>query len=216
MNIKVLALFLMATSTLLGGCMTIPVTTMYKMSQLSVLSLNPDEIQVAVRTNELVEVNGGAVNIRMATSSDGLPKGKNEAETENFPPFKHEYKFKPQEQVLSTSESNIPAILKDDIEDYEKITILKFYDKDAATMKDVLAQVKRYREKGAKVFGEFSIGFESSCFSNLYQFDELEVDLFLQTKEDDGFMLFFEDIDIIEEAREYDVEENSLGQCNAD
>tara|TARA_A200000159_G_scaffold156819_1_gene172202 strand:+ start:22058 stop:22606 length:549 start_codon:yes stop_codon:yes gene_type:complete len=182
---------------------------MYKMSQLSILSLNPDEIQVAVRTNEVVEVHGGAVNIRMATSSEGLPeKGTNEAE--NFPPFNHEYKFRPQEQVLSASASNIPAILKDDIEDNEKITILKFYDKD------VLAQVKRYREKGAKVSGEFSIGFESSCFSNLYQFDELEVDLFLQTKEDDGFMLFFEDIDIIEEAREYGVEDNSQGECNAD
>tara|TARA_B100000965_G_C19402777_1_gene674009 strand:+ start:162 stop:728 length:567 start_codon:yes stop_codon:yes gene_type:complete len=188
MNIKVLALLMMATSTLLSGCMSIPVTTMYKVSQLSILSLNPDEIQVAVLTNE----------------------------AENFPPFNHEYEFKPQEQVLSASASNIPAILKDDIEDNEKITILKFYDKDVATMKDVLAQVKRYREKGAKVSGEFSIGFESSCFSNLYQFDELEVDLFLQTKEDDGFMLFFEDIDIIEEAREYDVEDNSQGECNAD
>lgn len=215
MNIKVLALLLMATSTLLSGCMSIPVTTMYKMSQLSILSLNPDEIQVAVRTNELVEVHGGAVNIRMATSSKGLAEeGADEAK--NFPPFNHEYKFKPQEQVLSASASNIPAILKDDIEGNEKITILKFYDKDAATMKDVLAQVKRYREKGAKVSGEFSIGFESSCFSNLYQFDELEVDLFLQTKEDDGFMLFFEDINIIEEAREYDVEDNSQGKCNAD
>ena len=184
----VLALLMMATSTLLSGCMSIPVTTMYKVSQLSILSLNPDEIQVAVLTNE----------------------------AENFPPFNHEYEFKPQEQVLSASASNIPAILKDDIEDNEKITILTFYDKDAATMKDVLAQVKRYREKGAKVYSEFSIGFESSCFSNLYQFDELEVDLFLQTKEDDGFMLFFEDIDIIEEAREYDVEDNSQGECNAD
>ena len=215
MNFKILALLLMATSTLLSGCMSIPVTTMYKMSQLSILSLNPDEIQVAVRTNELIEVHGGAVNIRMATSSEGLAEeGTDEAK--NFPPFNHEYKFKPQEQVLSASASNIPVILKDDIEDNEKITILKFYDKDVATMKDVLAQVKRYREKGAKVSGEFSIGFESSCFSNLYQFDELEVDLFLQTKEDDGFMLFFEDIDIIEEAREYDVEDNSQGECNAD
>ncbi len=215
MNIKVLALLLMATSTLLSGCMSIPVTTMYKMSQLSILSLNPEEIQVAVRTNKLVEVHGGAVNIRMATSSEGLAE-ESSNEAENFPPFNHEYKFRPQEQVLSASASNIPAILKDDIEDNEKITTLKFYDKDAATMKDVLAQVKRYREKGAKVSGEFSIGFESSCFSNLYQFDELEVDLFLQTKEDDGFMLFFEDIDIIEEAREYDVEDNSQGECKAD
>ena len=99
MNIKVLALLMMATSTLLSGCMSIPVTTMYKVSQLSILSLNPDEIQVAVLTNE----------------------------AENFPPFNHEYEFKPQEQVLSASASNIPAILKDDIEDNEKITILKFY-----------------------------------------------------------------------------------------
>lgn len=129
MNIKVLALLMMATSTLLSGCMSIPVTTMYKVSQLSILSLNPDEIQVAVLTNE----------------------------AENFPPFNHEYEFKPQEQVLSASASNIPAILKDDIEDNEKITILTFYDKDAATMKDVLAQVKRYREKARKYLVNFPL-----------------------------------------------------------
>ena len=121
------------------------------------------------------------------------------------------YKF--QTQVLSGPKGDISPILINGIKDGERITILKLFDEDAVTMSDALARVKSYKAKGAKVTGGISIGTSSSCFSNIDKFDELDVDLFLQIDVKGGFMLFLEDIDIIEEIRDVSIELETTNKC---
>jgi hypothetical protein len=72
MKFKTLILSLLGVTLSLMGCMSMPISTMYKMSQLSILSISPSEIKVAIRTNELVEVQNGAAHIRLATQTDGV------------------------------------------------------------------------------------------------------------------------------------------------
>ncbi|MDP5031291.1 MAG: hypothetical protein NWQ54_18345 [Paraglaciecola sp.] len=214
MKFKALILCLLGVTLSLTGCMSMPISTMYKMSQLSILGISPDEIKVAIRTNELIEVQNGAAHIRLATKTDGVVgESENGVEGQQLPPFDNVYNF--HTQVLSGSESDISSILLEGIEDGEGITILKLSNEDAATMGDALARVKSYKAKGAKVTGGFSIGTSNGCFGNIEKFDELEVDLFLQTDVEDGFVLFLEDIDVIEEMRNRNVELDTSNKCQA-
>jgi hypothetical protein len=212
MKFKALILSLLGVTLSLMGCMSMPISTMYKMSQLSILGISPSEIRVAIRTNELVEVQNGAAHIRLATKTDGVVgETANGVKGEVLAPFDYVYNF--HTQVLSGNKGDISSKLLDGIKDGERVTILKLSNEDATTMSDALARVKRYKAKGARVTGGFSIGTGSSCFSNIDKFDELDVDLFLQTDVKDGFMLFLEDIDIIEEIQDLNIALETTNKC---
>jgi hypothetical protein len=212
MKFKVLIFSLLGMTLSLTGCMSMPISTMYKMSQLSILGISPSEIGVAIRTNELVEVQNGAAHIRLATKTDGVAgESAIGVKGEELAPFDSIYYF--HTQVLSGNKGDISSKLLEGIKDGERVTILKLSNEDASTMSDALGRVKRYKAKGAKVTGGFSIGTSSSCFSNIDKFDELNVDLFLQTDSKDGFMLFLEDIDIIEEIQDLNIELETTNKC---
>jgi hypothetical protein len=215
MKFKALTLSILGVTLAFTGCMSMSISTMYKMSQLSILGISPSEIRVAIRTNELVEVQNGAAHIRLTTKTDGVTgESVNGVEGEKLPPFDYKYEFKT--QVLSGFQGDISSILVKGIKDGEQITILKLSNEGANTMSDALERVKSYKAKGAKVTGGFSIGTSSSCFSSIHKFDELYVDLFLQTDVKDGFMLFLEDIDIIEEFRDLNIELETTNKCQPD
>jgi hypothetical protein len=213
-HMKFIALTLSTLGVILSftGCMSMPISTMYKMSQLSILGIGPCEIRVAIRTNELIKVQNGAAHIRLVTKTDGVvSESTNGVKGDKLPPFDYIYKF--QTQVLSGSKDDISPILINGIKNGEQITILKLSNEDATTMSDALTRVKSYKANGAKVTGGFSIGTSSSCFSGIDKFDELDVDLFLQTDVKGGFMLFLEDIDIIEEFRNLNVGLETTNKC---
>jgi hypothetical protein len=215
MKFKTSRILILAFTLSLAACMSMPMTTMYKMSQLSILDIEPSEISVAIRTNESVKVETGAANIRLAMKTEGLVDDSvNRFESEQFPPFDLQYKF--QIQVLPGFKSEMASILSDGIEAQEQITILKLSEEDAATMTTAMARVKSYKAKGVEVNGQFSFGIGSSCFGDLAAFDELKVDLFIQTDADDGYMLFLEDMDIIEESRDRSIELATANKCLAE
>ena len=204
---------LAATATLtvlLTACMSMPISTMYKMSQFSPLDMEPSEIRVAIRTNEVIDVQNGAVKISMGLASEGL----NEDGEKVHPAIDEKYEF--QVQVLTDSKADITPILLDGLEERERLTILKLSNEDAKVMADVLALARKYKASNVKINGSFSIGTENSCFGNISQFEELEVDVFLQTDNKEGYMLFIEDIDIIEEAIDRNVDLKAVNQCQAD
>lgn len=194
----------------LGACMSMPISTMYKMSQFSPIDMKPSEMHVAIRTNEAIDVQNGAVNISMGVKSDGL----NDDGEQVQPAIAENHDFKV--QVLPGMKMALAPILLDGIEENERITILKLSAEDAQVMADTLALARKYKASKAKVNGSFSIGTESACFSNISQFEELEVDVFLQTDQEEGYMLFIEDIDIIEEAQDRNLSFEASNKCPVD
>ncbi|MDO6692457.1 hypothetical protein Q4574_04130 [Aliiglaciecola sp. 3_MG-2023] len=202
MNSKFNLFAVFTFSVFLTGCMSMPISTMYKMSQFSPFDMEPKDIRIALRTNQSIEVKSGAAQIFMSYSSDG---------NERLPAFYEEHKFNVQVQKIQNAE--IPEILLDDLEDNEAVTILKLSDSDAQTMKNLLAKAKEYKAQEARGKGEFAISTENNCFGNLNNFTSLEVDVFLQAVKEDGYMLFLEDIDVIEEANNNDIDLQQTNRC---
>ncbi|MEP1446776.1 MAG: hypothetical protein ABJK37_11755 [Paraglaciecola sp.] len=212
MKSSVVNLTVSAVMLSLVGCMSMPTATMYKMSQLSILGINPNEISVAIRTNELIELQNGAVEIGLTTQSKGFIDGSTKSENhEKLSSFDYKYKF-PVQVLDMTSVTGSPLLYKG-MQDGERITILKLSKDDADLMTDAINRVKNYKSQGVKVTGGISIGTNSHCFKNLDKFEELEVDLFLKTDVKDGFMLFLDDIDIIEEAKELKINFTTNHPC---
>ncbi len=189
----------------LGGCMSMPISTMYKMSQLSPIDMKPAEVRIAIRTNEAVDVQTGAAKIRIKYETTG---------DETSSPVLREHKALV--EVVTDLKADFSPILLEDIEPRERITILKLSESDAAAIAETLAIAKSNKANGIKGTGNFSISMSSNCFGNLEQFEELEVDLFLQTDAQEGYFLFLEDIDIIEEAKDNNVDLKKTNKCNAE
>ncbi|MBU2876233.1 hypothetical protein [Aliiglaciecola lipolytica] len=194
----------MVATVILSGCMSMPISTMYKMSQFSPFDMEPQDIRIALRTDKSIEVKNGAAKIFMSYSSDG---------NDSLPAFYEEHNFSV--EILQYRHSEMPEILLDDIEDNERVTILKLSDSDAQAMKDLLAKAKQYKALDAKGRGEFAISTENNCFGNLNNFASLEVDVFLQAVKEDGYMLFLEDVDVIEQAKDNDIDLHQTNLCEA-
>ncbi len=191
----------------LTGCMSMPISTMYKMVAFSPLDMKPNEMRVAIRTNEAIDVQSGAVKIFMGLKSEGLTEDGEKVQQA----IEEKYEFLV--QVQPDIKADFSPMLLDGIEDRERLTILKLSNEDAQTMTDGLTLAKKYKASKAQISGSFSISTENSCFGNLSQFEELEVDVFLQTDNKDGYMLFLEDFDIIEEAQDRNVDLKAVNKC---
>jgi hypothetical protein len=187
-NPRLIYLFII-TAFVLTGCMSMPIMTMYKLSQLSPLDIQPSNIRVALRTDKAITIEDGATEINMSYYSEG---------GHTLAPVSMEHSF----YIRTTPQQASPLsdILLDGMEDNEQITLLSLSDEQAQKMADILAIAKKYKANDIKGKGEFSIHIQEACFGNISQFDSLALDIFLQTDAADGYMMFLENIDIIEQA----------------
>ncbi|MBU2880791.1 hypothetical protein KO525_16510 [Psychrosphaera sp. B3R10] len=212
MKIKAL-IFTSVVTFILNGCMSMPISTMYKMSQFSPLDIKPHELKVAIRTNEAINIQSGAVQISMDVQSKGMEKasGISKSQLDEFGPV--DIALKMNVRVLPENKKGFTPILLDDIGDDERLTILSLSDEDAQSMSDTLALVRKYRANGIKPRGSFGISTQSQCFGDFSGFDELEVDVFIQVDNQEGYIMFLEDIDIIEEANDRDLKMLTTNKC---
>ncbi|GAC14873.1 hypothetical protein [Aliiglaciecola lipolytica] len=197
---KVFSVFFVVFSV--AGCMSMPISTMYKMSQFSPFDMEPKEVRVAVRTDEQIQVRNGAVKISMSYRSDG---------TNTLPAIHEEHNFNV--QVQQAEDADLVEILLDDIEENERVTILKLSEGDAQNMKNLLQLAKQYKAVEAKGTGEFAITTNNDCFENINKFESLDVDVFFKTSDQEGYMLFLEDVDIIEQAKDNDIDLKQTNKC---
>ncbi|MFA3790349.1 hypothetical protein AB6T38_04455 [Aliiglaciecola sp. SL4] len=202
MKLKPKVIGILAASVILNGCMSMPLSTMYKMSQFSPLDMEPQDIRIALRTDQSIDVKNGAAKIFMSYSSDG---------NESLPAFYEEHNFNV--QVQQAPITDMPEILLDDLDNNERVTILKLSDSDAQLMNGLLAKAKEYKAEDVKGRGEFAISTENNCFGNLNKFASLEVDVFLQAVKEDGYMLFLEDVDVIEQAKDNGIGLQQTNRC---
>jgi hypothetical protein len=210
--------FVILASSLLTACMSMPFKGMYKLATLDPLSIDPAQLKLALRTDQVVEVATGSVVMQLEYSSpahDDLPaierKHKFSVAVERFEANRTTNARQAGDQQLSIN--SLPEVLLDDMLPSEQVTLLFLNEQDAKDMAETQRIAKQYKAAGAKGTGMLGFSFNQSCLLNTENMDSLDVDLFLKTAKDQAFFKFFDDLDVIEQARAENVDLKQINQC---
>lgn len=196
-------------SYLLTGCMSMPIKGMYKMATLDPLSIDPHELKLALRTEQVVEVAKGSVVMQLEYSTPAV--GEYSAVDR-----KHKFNVAVERFEDTSSAQTLPSILLDGIEANEQVTLLFLSAQDATEMAETLRIVREYKAADIKGRGMIGFSFNQNCLLNTETMKSLEVDLFLKTAEKEQYFMFFDDFDVIEHAKEENVDLKQLNQCVTD
>lgn len=183
---------------------------MYEMATFDPLSIQPDELVLALRANESVIITKGSVEIKLAYS---VPAYGEYAAVDR----KHTFLVDVDRiaQTKKTEDSDLlPEILLDGIEVNEQVTILRLNQQDAKEMMETQKLIKRYRDLDVKGKGMFSFSLNQSCIINSENLDSLFVDLFLKTSNEESFFVFFDDLDVVAQAQEQQLDLKQVNKCN--
>lgn len=177
---KLKIVLLASILTLVTACSNIPLSTMIKMMNLNPLETDPEQLVVAVKAPDGVNVRDGDVVIDFNFRTDDPSTS-----------FDHHF------PVIINDDYLVPDNLKEDIEDNEKITIMQLSKQDAQTMYEGQKAVKEYRSKNeAGGAGSMNVRLVSACRGDNFSWSNSELDVYLKTQDDEDFFLFLEDMDI--------------------
>ncbi|NVK24522.1 MAG: hypothetical protein HWE10_06315 [Gammaproteobacteria bacterium] len=206
-----------AILVVLSGCMSMSFKGMYKMATLDPLAIEPSELRLALRTDQVVKVKTGSVTMQLEFT---VPAHK------HLPSLERKHKFDIEVKQFDVNQSSnmgeaetkmahqLPEILLDGIQVNEQVTLLYLSPQDAEAMAETQAQIKKYKAAGAKGKGMLSFDFNESCLLNTEQMVSLPVDLFLKTAKGEEFFMFFEDLDVVKQASERDVDLKQINRCD--
>ncbi|RLV58116.1 hypothetical protein D5018_19030 [Parashewanella curva] len=183
-------------STLMAGCMNIPLTTMYKIMTMNPYEIDPRQMVVAVGSPEGLSVENDDIVIDFHFTAPQEPVS-----------FKHKF------FVQVNSDYPLPEELKDELYDNRKITVLQLSENDAELMYQAQQTVKSYREKHEDGAGTIFIRIQSVCFNKRFSIDDAELDLFLKIKENEEFFTFMEGLDATDLESNRDKNANKIRQC---
>jgi len=172
-------ILVIAFMTLITACTTIPLSTMYKMRNFSPLTVDPQQLLVAVRVPAGMKVRDGDIVIDF-----GFKTPKPEAN------FKHQF------LVQVNPDYPIPEKLKEDIQDNEHISVLQRSKEDALKMIQAQQAVKAYRENHDDGTGSFGLKIESACRDEGFSQKNALLNIYIKLKDDEDFFVFIQDMDL--------------------
>lgn len=164
---------------LLTGCANIPLTSMYKLSQLSPLEADPGQINVVIRTNEAIRLSKGDARIFLGYQAD-----------DQSLIIEDEY------LIEINMDNTASAELMDDMRRGEALTFMQLSSSDAEQMRASQALIKQHKASGKDGQGSFSISIHSSCLQKPLPKGAVMLDIFMQTSEQDAFFVFNQDLDL--------------------
>jgi hypothetical protein len=178
-----LRIFLIGMSAaVLSGCMSMPLTSMYKLSQLSPLEASPEDIRIATRTLDVVDIRTGNVVLEFGYTAE-----------DKSIDFAQKYEV----EVLKNGV--LSKILLEDKNADEVVTVLRLSEQDAADMRAKQKQVLAHKESGKTGTGQFSISVNDFCAKTALPADEFLLDVFIQVDPEDGYFVMFEDMNVMEQ-----------------
>jgi hypothetical protein len=180
----------------LTGCSSMPVTTMYKLSRLEPLEADPAQIRVAVRADERIGIREGGVHIDLTFDAD--------------------------DGSLQVDETYIVEIIRDpvitpelfrDMAPGTSITVLQLSESDARRMREVQSLLARNKEhKGRASLG---VGLSGICFHGPVPENEILLDIYMQTSNDDEFFVFTRSLDLREQFDRAGADFEQLPACES-
>jgi hypothetical protein len=163
----------------LQGCSTIPIMSMYKLSQLDPLSADPQQIRIAVRTSKVFSVQKGDVRMSIGYQAD-----------DNSLIIDDLY------LVEVIHGGYLQKELLEDLQDNEAVTIMHLSVSDATQMHVTQKLIANRNANGLKGKGSFGVGIDASCLSSALPSDELLVDVFIQTDPKASFYVISENLNL--------------------
>lgn len=181
-----------------ASCSNIPLSTMIKMMNLNPLETDPQQLVVAVKAPQGVNVRDGDVVIDFNFRTDDPSTS-----------FDHHF------PVIINEDYAIPDSLKEDIEENEKITVMQLSKEDAQTMAKGQQMVKGYRENNEKGgAGSMNVRLVSACRDEKFSWGNSELNVYLKTQDDEDFFLFLEDMDVTKLDTDVQRNINAIPNCD--
>lgn len=131
---------------LLSACASMPISSMWKLRNVDILTTNPQEIRIAIITNSLVQLADGSTSMAISFSSP--------SQEHNF-----SYRLKP---IIKQNASS--PELNSKIGRHEALTIFYLSQEDANSLKLAQSRILAIRDQNIEGDGSLSINIETGCF----------------------------------------------------
>ena len=180
----------------LAGCTSMPISSMYKLSRMDPMEADPAQIKVAVRADEAIGIGKGDAQI--------------------------EFKFDADDDSLNIEEIYLIEVVRNpvlhralyaDKKSGESITVLGLTASDAQRMRQLQRELAPFRDGDVEGSGSLRVNLNGLCLHSKMPPGEVELDLFLQTSEQDGFFVIAKNLDMREVMAEEGTDMDALPDC---
>lgn len=170
---------LVAMPFVLTGCAGMPLTTMYKLKRLDPMEADPAQIKIAIRADGRIGIRDGDAKI--------------------------DIKFHSKDGSVSIDETFMIEIIRDPIMSMElvenkkpgeSVTLLQLSMADAQRFRALQSTIATHKRDERKGTGSFGVGLGGICLFSPVPDDEILLDIFLQTSENDGFYVLTKELDL--------------------
>lgn len=180
----------------LAACTSMPISSMYKLSRMDPMEADPAQIKVAVRADEAIGIGKGDAQI--------------------------EFKFDAEDDSLNIEEIYLIEVVRNpalrgklytDKKPGESITVLGLTTSDAGRMRQLQLEMAPFRDGDVEGSGSLRVNLSGMCLHSKMPPGEVELDLFLQTSEQDGFFVIAKNLDMREVLAEEGTDMDALPDC---
>lgn len=161
------------------ACVSMPISSMWKLRNLDMLNTEPEDLRIAVITDKIMQLNDGSTSLTIAFSSK-------QAE--------HNFSYR----LLTTIEqrANV-ASLASEISDNQTLTLFYLSDKEAEQLRLAQNRMRAVRDQDIDGNGSLSISVHTGCFTGP-QPDALLTTIYAQFDLQQGFIKMQSNIDLME------------------
>ncbi len=154
----------------LTGCVSMPVTSMFKLRKMDPLAVDPAQLKVAIRADERIHLPKDGVHISL--------------------------KFDAEDGSLIIDDTYVVEVIRnpiltpelfDDKATWESVTVLQLSDSDAQKMIRVQSALKPYIEGRAGGSLSFGINISGVCVLSPISAGNVLVDVFMQSSDNEDF-----------------------------
>jgi hypothetical protein len=184
-SFNLLARLLLSLALCLGGCTSMPLSTMVRLYKMDPIDADPALIKIAVRADERIGIREGGARIVIG--------------------------FEAEDGSLSIDETFIVEVIRNpgfsaellsDRQPGEAITVLGLSDEEAQRMRAVQSSMAPHSNGEQEGKGSFQVIVDGACLNGDAPEGEVPVDIFLQTSAEDGFFVFVRNLDFREQAEQ--------------
>jgi len=167
------SLSLALITSLLVACTAIPISSLYSLSKIDPMKIDPEQIRVAIRVDESVNATRGNAQITMGYKAE-------EAGIDEV----HEF------DVQLTSAQTLTPKLTRGMLAGERVTVMSLSPEDAHTMKDFQQRLYQYKAAGIEGDGSFNLRLKDLCLDSALPDGDIPLTLFFKTESQEEYIVF--------------------------
>jgi hypothetical protein len=146
---------------------------MYSLSKIDPMKTDPEQIRVAIRVHESVNITRGSVQIALGYKADD---GSIDEE--------HEF------DVQLTGTQTLTPKLTRGLLTGERVTVMSLSPEDARTMKDFQQRLFRYTSANGDGDGSFTLTLKELCLDEELPDGDIPLTLFVKTESNEDYIVF--------------------------